>query len=50
MYVFITIASAVQVSGKNVTPPEPAFYDRLANILIKSGYLPSQNPYAGLTE
>jgi uncharacterized peroxidase-related enzyme len=34
----------------SVTPAEPAFYDRLASILVKSGYLPSENRYAGLTE
>ena len=32
----------------SVTPTEPAFYDRLANILKTSGYLPSANRYAGL--
>jgi uncharacterized peroxidase-related enzyme len=91
MKALLTIASAVQVSGKNVTPAmieqakkngatdleihdtiliaalfslynryvdglasvtpsEPAFYDRLATILVKSGYLPSENRYAGLNE
>jgi uncharacterized peroxidase-related enzyme len=86
----LTIASAVQVSGKNVkpemietakengatdleihdtvliaalfslynryvdglasiTPAEPAFYERLADILVQRGYLPSENRYAGLT-
>jgi hypothetical protein len=50
MYVFITKANSVQVSGKNFTPEEPAFYDRSSNILIKSGYLPSENLCAGLTE
>ena len=91
MKALLTIAKAVQVSGKNVTaamvefakkngatdleihdtvliaalfslynryvdglasvtPAEPAFYDRLASILVKSGYLPSENRYAGLTE
>jgi uncharacterized peroxidase-related enzyme len=34
----------------SVTPTEPAFYDRLANILKNSGYLPSANRYAGLNE
>ena len=89
MKALLTIAGAVQVSGKNVTPEmieraraqgatdmeihdtvlisalfslynryvdglasvtpaEPAFYDRLANILVKGGYLPSENRYAGL--
>jgi uncharacterized peroxidase-related enzyme len=33
----------------SVTPAEPAFYDRLAGILVRSGYLPSENRYAGLT-
>jgi uncharacterized peroxidase-related enzyme len=32
----------------SVTPTEPAFYDRLANILKTSGYLPSANRYASL--
>jgi uncharacterized peroxidase-related enzyme len=32
----------------SVTPTEPAFYDRLAGILVRSGYLPSENRYAGL--
>jgi uncharacterized peroxidase-related enzyme len=91
MKTLLTIASAVQVSGKNVTqvmiehakqagatdleihdtvliaalfslynryvdglasvtPSEPAFYDRLANILVNNGYLPSENRYAGLTK
>jgi uncharacterized peroxidase-related enzyme len=85
----LTIASAVQVSGKNVTeamisqvkktgatdieihdtvliaalfsmynryvdglasvtPAEPTFYNRLATILVKSGYMPSENRYSGL--
>jgi uncharacterized peroxidase-related enzyme len=85
----LTIAAAVQVSGKNVTaemierakknsatdleihdtvliaalfslynryvdglasvtPAEPAFYESLAIILAKTGYLPSENRYAGL--
>jgi uncharacterized peroxidase-related enzyme len=89
MKALLTIAGAVQVSGKNVTaqmiekaknqgatdleihdtvliaalfslynryvdglasvtPTDPAFYDRLAGILVKSGYLPSENRYAGL--
>ena len=89
MKALLTIASAVQVNGKNVTqsmidraraegatdleihdtvlisalfslynryvdglasvtPAEPAFYDRLAGILVKNGYLPSENRYAGL--
>jgi hypothetical protein len=34
----------------SVTPSEPAFYDRLATNLIKSGYLPSENRYMGLNE
>ena len=34
----------------SVTPTEPAFYDRLANILKTSGYLPSANRYASLKE
>lgn len=33
-----------------VTPTDPAFYDRLANILKTSGYLPSANRYASLNE
>jgi uncharacterized peroxidase-related enzyme len=33
-----------------LTPTEPAFYDRLANILKTSGYLPSANRYASLNE
>jgi uncharacterized peroxidase-related enzyme len=33
----------------SVTPSDPAFYDRLATILVKSGYLPSENRYAGLS-
>jgi uncharacterized peroxidase-related enzyme len=33
----------------SVTPAEPAFYDRLATILVKNGYLPSENRYLGLT-
>jgi uncharacterized peroxidase-related enzyme len=89
MKTLLTIAVAVQVSGKNVTPAmifsakengasereihdtvliaalfslynryvdglasvtptEPAFYDRLATILVNNGYLPSENRYAGL--
>ena len=89
MKTLLTIAGAVQVSGKNVTaqmienakkqgatdleihdtvlisalfslynryvdglasvtPTDPAFYDRLATILVNSGYLPSENRYAGL--
>ena len=89
MKALLTIAGAVQVSGKNVTaqmiesaknhgatdleihdtvliaalfslynryvdglasvtPAEPAFYNRLATILVKNGYLPSENRYAGL--
>jgi len=34
----------------SVTPTEPAFYDRLANILKNNGYLPSANRYAGLND
>ena len=34
----------------SVTPTEPAFYTRLANILKTSGYLPSANRYASLNE
>jgi len=90
MKTLLTIAKAVQVSGKNVTsdmidraksegatdleihdtvliaalfsmynrlvdglasvtPSEPAFYDRLAHILVDKGYLPSENRYASLT-
>ncbi|MBS1505405.1 MAG: peroxidase-related enzyme [Bacteroidetes bacterium] len=89
MKTLLTIARAVQVSGKNVTtemiqhakaegasdleihdtvliaalfslynrlvdglasitPTEPAFYDRLAHILVEKGYLPSENRYASL--
>lgn len=89
MKALLTIARAVQVSGKNVTqgmidkaraegatdielhdtvliaalfslynryvdglasvtPEDPAFYDRLGDILLKSGYLPSENRYASL--
>jgi hypothetical protein len=85
----LTIASAVQVNGKNVTPAmvdaarkhgatdrelhdtvliaalfslynryvdglasvtpsDPAFYDRLAGILVQKGYLPSEDRYAKL--
>ena len=32
----------------SVTPTDTAFYDRLATILVNSGYLPSENRYAGL--
>lgn len=31
-----------------LVPQEPVFYDRLAGILVKSGYLPSENRYAAL--
>jgi len=34
----------------SVTPTDPAFYDRLANILKTSGYLPSANRYATLND
>ena len=34
----------------SVTPTDPAFYNRLANILKTSGYLPSANRYASLNE
>ncbi|HEY2581345.1 MAG TPA: carboxymuconolactone decarboxylase family protein [Mucilaginibacter sp.] len=34
----------------SVTPTDPAFYDRLANILKTSGYLPSKDRYADLNE
>ena len=34
----------------SVTPTEPAFYNRLANILKNSGYMPSENRYASLNE
>lgn len=34
----------------SVTPTDPAFYERLANILKTSGYLPSANRYASLNE
>jgi len=33
----------------SVTPADPAFYERLANILAEKGYLPSKDRYAGLT-
>ena len=32
----------------SVTPTDPAFYERLANILADKGYLPSPDRYAGL--
>jgi uncharacterized peroxidase-related enzyme len=32
----------------SVTPTDPAFYQRLGNILLSKGYLPSENRYAGL--
>lgn len=32
----------------SVTPSDPAFYNRLANILKDKGYLPSENRYADL--
>ena len=32
----------------SVTPTEPAFYSRLANILKDKGYMPSENRYADL--
>jgi len=32
----------------SVTPTDSAFYERLANILVDKGYLPSENRYAGL--
>lgn len=32
----------------SVTPTDPAFYNRLANILKDKGYLPSENRYASL--
>jgi uncharacterized peroxidase-related enzyme len=32
----------------SITPAEPAFYDRLAGILVKNGYLPSENRYSAL--
>jgi alkylhydroperoxidase/carboxymuconolactone decarboxylase family protein YurZ len=31
-----------------VTPTDPAFYDRLGNILKDKGYLPSENRYSNL--
>jgi uncharacterized peroxidase-related enzyme len=34
----------------SVTPTDPAFYNRLANILKTSGYLPSANRYESLNE
>src|SRR5471030_1267922 len=34
----------------SVTPTDPAFYDRLANILKNNGYMPSPNRYASLNE
>jgi uncharacterized peroxidase-related enzyme len=37
------------VDGLNtITPTDPAFYNRLANILKTSGYMPSANRYANL--
>lgn len=33
----------------SITPAEPVFYERLATILVTSGYLPSENRYAGLS-
>ena len=33
----------------SVTPTDPAFYDRLAGILVTNGYLPSENRYAALS-
>ena len=32
----------------SVTPADPAFYNRLANILKDKGYMPSENRYADL--
>ncbi|MDP4246446.1 MAG: carboxymuconolactone decarboxylase family protein [Bacteroidota bacterium] len=32
----------------SVTPADPAFYNRLGNILKEKGYLPSENRYANL--
>jgi uncharacterized peroxidase-related enzyme len=32
----------------SVTPADPAFYNRLGNILKEKGYLPSEKRYAGL--
>lgn len=32
----------------SVTPSDPAFYDRLAGILVQKGYLPSEDRYAKL--
>ncbi|MEO8852202.1 MAG: carboxymuconolactone decarboxylase family protein [Ginsengibacter sp.] len=32
----------------SVTPTDPAFYNRLANILKDKGYMPSENRYADL--
>jgi hypothetical protein len=32
----------------SVTPADPAFYNRLGNILKDKGYLPSENRYAEL--
>ncbi|HUZ58198.1 MAG TPA: peroxidase-related enzyme [Hanamia sp.] len=32
----------------SVTPTDPAFYNRLANILKDKGYMPSENRYANL--
>jgi len=34
----------------SVTPADPAFYDKLANILKNNGYMPSPNRYASLNE
>ncbi|HVB03309.1 MAG TPA: peroxidase-related enzyme [Chitinophagaceae bacterium] len=33
----------------SITPAEPGFYDRLAQILVTKGYLPSSDRYSGLT-
>jgi uncharacterized peroxidase-related enzyme len=32
----------------SITPAEPAFYNRLGNILFEKGYLPSEDRYKGL--
>ena len=32
----------------SVTPADPAFYNRLGNILLEKGYLPSEDRYAAL--
>ena len=34
----------------SITPADPAFYERLAHILVTKGYMPSENRYAGLKD